>query len=58
MMLPQTLEQSIFRKLAFLVPGSAPRSPRGSLGSFRSNGQREKSDLFLLDGNRTHETIA
>jgi hypothetical protein len=39
-----------FRKLAFLVPGSAPRSPRGSLGSFTANGQREKSNTFLLDG--------
>jgi hypothetical protein len=39
-----------FRKLAFLVPGSAPRSPRGSLGSFTANGQREKSNIFLLDG--------
>jgi hypothetical protein len=39
-----------FRKLAFLVPGAAPRSPRGSLGSFTANGQREKSNIFLLDG--------
>ncbi len=39
-----------FRKLAFLVPGAAPRSPRGSLGSFTANGQREKSNIFLIDG--------
>jgi hypothetical protein len=39
-----------FRKLALLAPGSAPRSPRGSLGSFTANGQREKSNIFLLDG--------
>jgi hypothetical protein len=39
-----------FRTLAFLVPGSAPRSPRGSLGSFTANGQREKSNIFLIDG--------
>ena len=39
-----------FRKLAFLVPGAAPRSPRGSLGSFTVNGQREKSNIFLIDG--------
>ncbi|HYK62574.1 MAG TPA: carboxypeptidase regulatory-like domain-containing protein [Bryobacteraceae bacterium] len=39
-----------FRKLAFLLPGSAPRSPRGSLGSFTANGQREKSNIFLIDG--------
>jgi hypothetical protein len=39
-----------FRKLAFLLPGSAPRSPRGSLGSFTVDGQREKSNIFLIDG--------
>lgn len=39
-----------FRRLAFLVPGAAPRSPRGSLGSFTANGQREKANIFLLDG--------
>ncbi len=39
-----------FRRLTFLVPGAAPRSPRGSLGSFTVNGQREKSNIFLLDG--------
>jgi hypothetical protein len=39
-----------FRKLAFLAPGAAPRSPRGSLGSFTVNGQREKSNIFLIDG--------
>jgi hypothetical protein len=39
-----------FRKLAFLLPGAAPRSPRGSLGSFTVNGQREKSNIFLIDG--------
>ena len=37
-------------ELAFLVPGAAPRSPRGSLGSFTVNGQREKSNIFLIDG--------
>ncbi len=39
-----------FRRLAFLVPGASPRSPRGSLGSFTINGQREKSNIFLIDG--------
>jgi hypothetical protein len=39
-----------FRKLAFLVPGASPRSTRGSLGSFTVNGQREKSNIFLIDG--------
>jgi Carboxypeptidase regulatory-like domain/TonB dependent receptor len=39
-----------FRKLPFLLPGSAPRSPRGSLGSFTVDGQREKSNIFLIDG--------
>jgi Carboxypeptidase regulatory-like domain len=39
-----------FRKLAFLVPGAAPRSTRGSLGSFTVNGQREKSNIFLING--------
>jgi len=39
-----------FRKLAFLVPGASPRSPRGSLGSFTVTGQREKSNIFLIDG--------
>src|SRR5262249_27938237 len=39
-----------FRKLAFLAPGVAPRMPRGSLGSFTVNGQREKSNIFLIDG--------
>lgn len=39
-----------FRKLALLLPGAAPRSPRGSLGSFTVNGQREKSNIFLIDG--------
>ena len=39
-----------FRKLAFLVAGASPRSPRGSLGSFTVNGQREKSNIFLIDG--------
>ncbi len=39
-----------FRKLAFLLPGAAPRSQRGSLGSFTVNGQREKSNIFLIDG--------
>src|SRR5713101_5443653 len=39
-----------FRKLAYLVPGAAPRTPRGSLGSFTVDGQREKSNIFLIDG--------
>ena len=39
-----------FRRLAFLVPGASPRSPRGSLGSFTVDGQREKSNIFLIDG--------
>ena len=39
-----------FRRLAFLLPSAAPRSPRGSLGSFTVNGQREKSNIFLIDG--------
>ncbi|HSE36596.1 MAG TPA: hypothetical protein VLG74_04780 [Blastocatellia bacterium] len=29
-----------YRRLTTLAPGSAPRSPRGSLGSFTVNGQR------------------
>ncbi|MGH9913853.1 MAG: TonB-dependent receptor domain-containing protein, partial [Pyrinomonadaceae bacterium] len=33
-----------------LVPGAAPRSQRGSLGSFTVNGQREKANIFLIDG--------
>lgn len=39
-----------FRKLTFLIPGAAPRTPRGSFGSFSVNGQREKSNIFLVDG--------
>jgi outer membrane receptor protein involved in Fe transport len=39
-----------YRRLTTLVPGSAPRSPRGSLGSFTVNGQREKANIFLIDG--------
>jgi hypothetical protein len=39
-----------FRKLVFLIPGAAPRTPRGSFGSFSVNGQREKSNIFLVDG--------
>src|SRR5262245_39867651 len=39
-----------FRRLTTLSAGSAPRSQRGSLGSFTVNGQREKSNIFLLDG--------
>jgi hypothetical protein len=39
-----------FRRLTTLVPGAAPRSQRGSLGSFTVNGQREKSNIFLIDG--------
>ena len=39
-----------YRRLTTLVPGSAPRSLRGSLGSFTVNGQREKANIFLIDG--------
>src|SRR5262245_61240083 len=39
-----------YRRLTTLVPGAAPRSPRGSLGSFTVNGQREKANIFLIDG--------
>ncbi|MCA1591776.1 MAG: TonB-dependent receptor [Acidobacteria bacterium] len=39
-----------FRRLTTLTPGAAPRSQRGSLGSFTVNGQREKSNIFLIDG--------
>lgn len=39
-----------FRRLTTLVPGAAPRSQRGSLGSFTVNGQREKANIFLIDG--------
>jgi len=39
-----------FRRLTTLTPGSAPRSQRGSLGSFTVNGQREKANIFLIDG--------
>jgi hypothetical protein len=39
-----------FRRLTTLGAGSAPRSQRGSLGSFTVNGQREKANIFLLDG--------
>jgi hypothetical protein len=39
-----------FRRLTILLPGSAPRSQRGSLGSFTVNGQREKANVFLIDG--------
>lgn len=39
-----------FRKLITLTPGAAPRSQRGSLGSLTVNGQREKSNIFLIDG--------
>src|SRR5262249_14134750 len=46
-----------FRKLAFLVPGAAPRAPRGSLGSLTVNGQREKSNIFLIDGVDNNDTF-
>src|SRR5262249_34308238 len=46
-----------FRKLAFLVPGAAPRSPRGSLGSLTVNGQREKSNIYLIDGVDNNDTF-
>jgi hypothetical protein len=36
--------------LTTLTSGSAPRSQRGSLGSYTVNGQREKSNIFLIDG--------
>ncbi|HYR91881.1 MAG TPA: carboxypeptidase regulatory-like domain-containing protein [Terriglobia bacterium] len=39
-----------FRRLTTLLPGAAPRSQRGSLGSFTINGQREKANIFLIDG--------
>src|SRR5262245_60497743 len=39
-----------FRRLTTLTTGSAPRSQNGSLGSFTVNGQREKSNIFLIDG--------
>jgi Carboxypeptidase regulatory-like domain/TonB dependent receptor len=39
-----------FRRLTTLLPGSGPRSQRGSLGSFTVNGQREKANIFLIDG--------
>lgn len=39
-----------FRRLTTLSAGSAPRSQRGSLGSFTVNGQREKANIFLIDG--------
>jgi len=39
-----------FRRLTMLTSGSAPRSQRGSLGSYTVNGQREKSNIFLIDG--------
>ncbi|MEO7673936.1 MAG: carboxypeptidase-like regulatory domain-containing protein, partial [Pyrinomonadaceae bacterium] len=39
-----------FRRLVTLTPGAAPRSQRGSLGSFTVNGQREKANIFLIDG--------
>src|SRR5262245_50630844 len=39
-----------FRRLTILLPGAAPRSQRGSLGSFTINGQREKANIFLIDG--------
>ncbi|HEX2491577.1 MAG TPA: TonB-dependent receptor [Blastocatellia bacterium] len=39
-----------FRRLTTLASGSAPRSQNGSLGSYTVNGQREKSNIFLIDG--------
>jgi hypothetical protein len=39
-----------FRRLTILTPGAAPRSQNGSLGSFTVNGQREKANIFLIDG--------
>src|SRR5581483_8597033 len=46
-----------FRKLAFRAPGAAPRSPRGSLGSFTVNGQREKSNIFLIGGVENNDSF-
>src|SRR5262249_49709518 len=39
-----------YRRLTTLGPGASPRSPRRSLGSFTVNGQREKANIFLIDG--------
>jgi Carboxypeptidase regulatory-like domain len=39
-----------FRRLTTLTSGAAPRSQRGSLGSYTVNGQREKANIFLIDG--------
>src|SRR5262249_8981062 len=39
-----------YRRLTTLAPGAAPRSARGSLGSFTVDGQREKANIFLIDG--------
>src|SRR5262247_1271232 len=39
-----------FRRLTTLTSGSAPRSQNGSLGSFTVTGQREKANIFLIDG--------
>ena len=40
-----------FRRLTILLPGpAAPRSQHGLLGSFTVNGQREKANIFLIDG--------
>src|SRR5262249_35897357 len=39
-----------FRRLTILLPRTASRSQRGSLGSFTVNGQREKANIFLVDG--------
>ncbi|MBO0797728.1 MAG: carboxypeptidase regulatory-like domain-containing protein, partial [Blastocatellia bacterium] len=39
-----------YRRLTTLLPGTGPRSQRGSLGSFTVNGQREKANIFLVDG--------
>jgi hypothetical protein len=39
-----------YRRLTTLVAGAAPRSQRGSLGSFTVNGQREKANIFMIDG--------
>src|SRR6266511_2710430 len=39
-----------FRRLTTIVLGSAPRTQRGALGTFTINGQREKTNIFLIDG--------
>jgi hypothetical protein len=47
-----------FRRLTIFLPGSAPRSQRGSLGSFTVDGQREKANIFLIDGVDNNDSFA